>query len=329
MAPAGAQFERTLKGRDMLRHLKVARNRALLQMFHTLQRFNVDVLPRHFYSEIPDIARLRRETHWRRPYSMVGINGTDIGAQLEYLRAILPADVRTRIEAEDVYAAACTQNGEEGYGRVEADVLYGVVRTTRPRRIVQIGCGVSTAIILAAADDAGYMPELLAVDPHPTQYLQRLAAAKRIEVTARPVETLDEAPLVNLESGDLFFVDSSHTLGPAGEVSRVVLELLPRLKPGVLVHFHDIFFPYDYRNDVLDEALFFWHESALLHAFLVNNDRFKILASLSMLHHQASGELSSLVRSYVRREMVDGLGVGPGHFPSSLYLRTVQRNPGN
>lgn len=305
----------------MRRWLKAAGKRASERMFHTFQGLGLDVLPRHFYSEIPDIAKLRGSEHWRQPYSMIGVNGVDVDVQLAYVRALMTADVRARLEQGDIHAYACAENGEPGYGRVEADVLYSLIRTSRPARIVQIGCGVSTAVILAAAEEAGYAARVLAVDPFPTAYLRGLAAKGRIELLARPVEALGWEPLLALGPGDLFFVDSTHTLGPAGEVSRIILEMLPRLDTGVLAHFHDIYFPYDYPTDLLDGALFFSHESPLLHAFLVNNPRFEILASLAMLHHQRPVPLAGLVRSYEPRPMTHGLSAGRGHFPSSLYLR--------
>src|SRR5262249_22024482 len=195
------------------------------------------------------------------------------------------------------------------------------VQPLRPPRSVQIGGGVSTAVMLAAAKHAGYKPKLLAVDPFPTDYLRRLEKAGTIDLLARPVEALGWEPLLALGTNDFFFVDSTHTLGPAGEVSRIILEMLPRLDPGVVVHFHDIYFPYDYPTDILEGALFFSHESPLLHAFLVNNPRYALLASLSMLHHQRPTPLADLVASYLPRPMSFGLSAGQGHFPSSLYLR--------
>jgi hypothetical protein len=307
----------------MRRWLKTAGKRASEQVFHTFQRIGLDILPRHFYSEIPDISKLRRSQHWRLPYSMIGVNGADINTQLAFMRSVFTDDVRRELGQEDVHAEACRQNGEPGYGRVEADVLYSVVRTLRPSRIVQIGCGVSTAVILRAAERAGYRPELLAVDPFPTEYLHRMGKSGAIELVMRPVETLGWKTALPLAAGDLFFVDSTHTLGPAGEVTRIILEMLPGLQTGVLAHFHDIYFPYDYPTDILEGALFFSHESPLLHAFLANNPRFTMLASLSMLHHRRATALADLVRSYRPRPMTHGLSAGQGHFPSSLYLRVL------
>src|SRR5215472_187954 len=103
-------------------------------------------------------------------------------------------------------------------------------------------------------------------------------------------QSVDLATIDELGPDSLFFVDSTHSLGPGGEVSRIILEMLPRLKPGASVHFHDITFPYDYARDVL-ETLFFGHESVLLHAFLAFNSRFRVLAALSLLHYAAPERL--------------------------------------
>jgi hypothetical protein len=112
-------------------------------------------------------------------------------------------------------------------------------------------------------------------------------------------------------------------LGPAGEVSRIILEMLPRLKAGARVHFHDIKFPYDYDRNILDSALFFQHESVLLHAFLSYNSRFRISASLSLLHYFSPEALAQHLPNYQPAENEKGLSKGEGHFPSSAYLEVV------
>src|SRR5262249_44533245 len=151
-------FRRFRRAGLMRRWLKAAGKRASERMFHTFQGLGLDVLPRHFYSEIPDIAKLRGSEHWRQPYSMIGVNGVDVDQQLEWLARALAPDVRQRLAQDDIHAHACAENGEPGYGRVEADVLYSVVRSRRPKRVVQIGCGVSTAVMLAAGDHGGFTP---------------------------------------------------------------------------------------------------------------------------------------------------------------------------
>jgi hypothetical protein len=289
--------------------------------FETGQRFHVDILPRHFYSEIPDIRALRNTKTWRAPRSMRGISGA-VDSQFAWVDECTRA-YRTNLKRFEVYQTGVRMNGsDQGYGEVEADLLYCFVRSHRPRRIVQIGCGVSTAVCLLAARDEGYLPQITCIEPYPTAFLRRESESGRITLVARKIEDVGIGAISRLEEGDLFFVDSSHTLAPAGEVNLIILEILPRLPVGAYVHFHDIYFPYDYGTDTLSSALFFSHETALLYAFLLMNRRFEIAASLSMLHHDRVDELVRLFPDMNPREFDGGLTKKSGHFPSSIFLRT-------
>jgi Methyltransferase domain len=307
----------------MKRAVKNAVKRLMATAFAVGQRVGVDILPHHFYSEIPDLRKLRRTVHWRRPYSMTGVAGANPDEQLAFARSVVNDDLRRRIGRGNVHSMACARNGEPGYGPVEADFLFAFVAAQKPGRIVQIGCGVSTALCLMAAREAGYAPALTCVEPYPNAFLRSAAAAGDITLIDRPAETLDYGFFAGLGPGDLFFVDSSHTLGPAGEVTRIVLEMLPRLPAGVRVHFHDIWFPYDFSGDILNGELFFWHETALLHAYLAFNSRTRILVSLSMLHYARRAELAALIPTYRPREDKDGLAVSPGHYPTAIYLEVT------
>ncbi|NJK60311.1 MAG: class I SAM-dependent methyltransferase [Oscillatoriales cyanobacterium SM2_1_8] len=302
--------------------MKNAIKRLMHFCFRVGQRLGVDLLPRHFYSEIPDLRKLKRTTAWKQPYSLIGIAGADIGEQAAFVRSLVPPPLVERLARGDIHRSACEHNGVPGYGPIEADCLFAFVHTLRPPRIVQIGCGVSTAVCLMAAQEAGYTPQIVCIEPYPNVFLKSAAAAGSIRLIASPVEDLtpDEA-LAGLTGGDLFFVDSSHTLGPAGEVSRIILELLPRLPDGCFVHFHDIYFPFDYAGDILTRALFFWHESALLQAFLTLNSRFRLLAALSHLHFADQATLRDVFRNYQPSGNDQGLFTSPGHFPSSTYLK--------
>ncbi len=306
------------------RRLKDFCQLALAVLFRFGQLVGFDILPRHFYSEIPDIRKLRRADHWRKAYSMIGVLGADADEQLEFASQTVSPDLRKRIAKGGIHERACKLNGELGFGGpVEAAFLYAFVATHRPKRIVQVGCGVSTAVCIEAAKAAGFEAQITCIDPYPTQFLNAASAEGRIRLVREPVECLDYSFLAELSAGDLFFVDSTHTLGPAGEASRIVLEMLPRLRKGTLVHFHDIWFPYDYRYKILDREMFFWHESVLLHAFLTHNPRFAILASLSMLSFYRQKELSELLPVYQPPKTEHGLQVCKGHYPTSIYLKVL------
>jgi hypothetical protein len=303
-----------------IRRLKSLSKQAMRSGFELGQRLGIDILPRHFYSEIPDMRRLRSATVWKAPRTMFGIQG-GIDAQVRWVDHCT-GRYRPSLRNFQIHQNAVRMNGsDEGYGQVEADFLYCFVRSVRPKKIVQIGCGVSTAVCLIAAADEGYSPEITCIEPYPTDFLKREHAAGKLILVPRKVEEVGANCSSSVRSGDLFFVDSSHTLAPAGEVNLILLEAMPRIAAGVYVHFHDIHFPYDYSPDTLSSALFFPHETALLYAFLLMNDCFEIAASLSMLHHLRLDDLVRFFPDMRPREFDEGLTRESGHYPSSIFLR--------
>lgn len=298
---------------------------------HTLelgQRFGLNISPAHFYSETPDLRTLRTTDYWRRPWPMKGVRGTELEPQLDWLRrTVEPWIDRTRDGS--IYREACKRNGEEGFGELEGDLLYDFIRTHRPPKIIQIGCGVSTQIMLVAAEDqrhadGTYKPELVCIDPYPSPGMRDLAAKGSIRLLASPAETVPLHELTSLPPGGLFFVDSTHSTKVGGEVPRIILEVFPDLPPNVRIHFHDIHFPFDYGTWTMHhKEIFFNRESSLLLAFLTFNDRFEILASLSMLCHARCPDVQKLFPRFQPAPITQGLRTGPGDFPTSMYLRTL------
>lgn len=302
---------------------------SLRQVFELGQRVGLDVLPRHFYSSIPNIRDLRATTEWRKPMSMVGIAGVRIEDQLAFTRGACPAQVRTRLQGANIWERACNESGGVGYGPAEAEFLYCFVGSKRPKRIVQVGAGVSTAVILRAAAEFSIETEIVCVDPYPTKTLQRLAREGRVRLITEPAQKVALAMLTELGEEAMLFVDSTHAVKPGSEVNRIVLEVLPRLPIGTWVHFHDVYFPYDYPRALLTEP-FFPTESTLLHAFLVHNERYTLRVALSMLHYAASQELAALLPIYRPAANDEGLAVpeDTGHFPSSIYLEVTRQERG-
>jgi hypothetical protein len=291
-------------------------------LFVLAQRCGWDILPRYFYSSIPAIHELKQTGDWKKASSMTGVNGTDLNSQLEFLRSCCTPSLQDRIEQTSIHDYASSENDNSGgFGPIEAEVLFCYISTKRPRKIVQVGCGVSTAVILLAAKEANYKPEIVCIEPYPSNYLMRAAKNNLIELVSMPAQDVDLEVMTGINEGDLLFVDSTHSVRPGSEVNRIILEVLPRLPSGATVHFHDIFFPYDYQPSLMTN-LFFHGESTLLHAFLIGNRRYSIAVSLCMLHHGCPGELHSLFRNYAPAITDHGLWrvKGEGHLPSSAYL---------
>jgi hypothetical protein len=219
-----------------IRAAKTLAKRLLHRLFVGTQRLGLSVLPVHFYSSVPEIHDLRRRRDWMAPRSMHGISALSEGEQIAWLRAMLSA----LPAGYAAHPAAVQSNGGDGYGEIEADVLAAFIARQQPRRIVQIGCGVSTAVILDAARLAGCRPEVICIDPYPTAFLARGAADGMVELIAQKAQDVPMRRMTDLDRGDFLFVDSTHTVKPGSEVNQIILEVMPRLVPGVIVHFHDI-----------------------------------------------------------------------------------------
>ena len=305
---------------SMGKRLRAERKRGFTLLHEMALRVGLIVLPKHYYVPIPDLRALRRSRPaWARRSALRGVQ-VDLDAQLESLRELV-APFEAEFRGNAAFRAATAGAFGPGFGYIEAQALHGMVRGLKPHRIIEIGSGVSTFCMIEAArlnEAEGQRVELTCIEPYPSRWLAEAPVCllrERVEAVA--LETFDA-----LSPGDMLFVDSTHTVRTGGDVMRIVLEILPRLAPGVIVHFHDIYLPYDFQRDA-DRSLFQWMETALLHAYLIGNDGVEIVFCLSQLHYDRPEALRSVFPEYRAATDRDGLAVtgGAGHFPSSLYLR--------
>lgn len=131
---------------------------------------------------------------------------------------------------------------QDWFPRLDAAAAYAIVRTRRPRLIVEVGSGHSTRFLLRAAEDGGLDTRIVAIDPSPRAPF----ASARIEHVASPLERADPGIFERLDAGDILFIDSSHVLMPGTDVDILLNHVLPGLPSGVAVHIHDIFLPDPY-----------------------------------------------------------------------------------
>ena len=161
----------------------------------------------------------------------------------------------------------------------DAAMLRSMIHVHRPRRIVEIGSGYSTACMLDSADDAA-LPDLsiTCVEPYPQRLLSlmRPGDEERVKVHPHLVQDMPLDVYRSLEANDILFIDSTHVLKTGSDVHFELFYILPLLKPGVIVHFHDCPFPFEYPNKWIFEDNFSWNEAYALRAFLMWNTRFRI-----------------------------------------------------
>lgn len=293
-------------------------------------RFGVHILPVHYSSPLSNLLDLERTRYrWAKKSEMPGV-AADLDAQGARLRAIC-VPFQSEYSGNKIYLEAAAECYGPGFGYIEAQALHGFVRHFKPKRIVEVGGGVSTFCMARACEmnyrETGQNARLFSVEPYPSMQLKNLA---QVELIPHPVQEVPLDIFTALGQGDILFIDSSHTVKPGGDVNYLVLEVLPRLQKGTIVHFHDIFLPYDYQRDLL-QTFYHWSETSLLHAFLINNARARIVVCLSLLHYERPDLLREVFPEYRPQPDENGLvfvdprsvRVAPDHFPSSTYLEVL------
>lgn len=164
------------------------------------------------------------------------------------------------------------------YGLADAGLLYAFMRHRAPRRIIEIGSGFSSAVILDTAEHfLDEAPAMTFIEPSPDRLHSVLHRGdrERVEIVAQRVQEVDLDLFRELAATDILVIDSSHVAKTGSDVNFLYFQVLPRLAPGVLVHIHDIGFPFEYPRSWVAEGRS-WNEAYLLRALLMFNDRFRI-----------------------------------------------------
>lgn len=150
--------------------------------------------------------------------------------------------------------------------------LYSLLRILKPLKYIEIGSGNSTKVARKAILDGGFKTQITSIDPYPRASIDSLAD----KVIRQPAENLADYTFIDeLNENDILFIDNSHRCFPNSDVMICFLELVPRLKKGVIVHIHDVFLPYDYPQDMCDR--FYSEQYMLASSLLANKDKFKII----------------------------------------------------
>jgi predicted O-methyltransferase YrrM len=276
----------------------------------------IGVLPvrRHYYEPFFSARELRQPLSDERHLPGIDWNVDEQLALLEQLRyADELADLARPPPAGD---AAGTQfhfnNGAFESG--DAEYLYQIIRARKPRRIFEVGSGNSTliahrAVTMNQRETAGYACKHVCIEPYENSWLEKLD----VTVLRKKIEDVDRALFQELGAGDLLFIDSSHVIRPQGDVVVEYLEILPTLRPGVIVHIHDVFSPRDYPAEWVLENAWLWNEQYLLEAILTGNESWKIIGALNLLSHRHFDALHRVCPFLV-----------PDREPGSFYIQKLK-----
>jgi hypothetical protein len=300
--------------------------RLLREAFPHLERAGLHVLPKSYFSQVPDFAWLHaNEALWRRPAVIQGVDWKldDQVRWLEEVCAPYASEVR-----DPWYETQAPRHLGVGFGALDAMILHCFIRHARPKKIVEIGGGESTGIMAAAARlnerDGSVTTRITTIEPFASPLLAKLEG---IELVQELAQAVPESIFQVLGDGDLLFIDSTHTVKTGSEVLRLFLEVIPALPAGVHIHVHDVVLPYLYRRNLGLDSVdpFDWQESSLLLALLVNNSKLRLRFCGSAIEQERTAELRDLFPSYRPRRVDRGLwdrdDTG-GDWLLSAYLET-------
>jgi hypothetical protein len=276
------------------------RDRTLSAAEAGARRAGYELRPQHFYQPFPDVARLP-DSLWAgaHPIHGVALNLDSAAGLIREMQPYFSQFAQTDFDFD---------NGSYAWG--DADTLYGLLRHLKPGRVIELGSGASSHVIARARavnDAEGASMEFESFDPFPGWH--EMGAAPDVVTHPVAAEQISPAMLDGLGEGDVLFVDTTHTVKTGGDVTHTVLDLLPSLTPGVYVHFHDIFLPYEYPREWVMEQRRAWAEQYLLQAFLAYNTQFEVVLPVHALWRQESELMRESMPSLARLQ-----GFGPGAF---------------
>jgi predicted O-methyltransferase YrrM len=272
---------------------KYARGENYARYFSLWERHGFHVTPNHFYSPIPDTRVLCGDI-WEKASEMVGIDMNE-EKQLALLHHVFPKyrgeynafpRERTKIPHEFHY-----HNGM--FDGMDAVALYCMVRHVQPRHLIEVGSGYSTRVAAEGCRRNG-TTQLVCIEPYPDEILQK-GFPGLSELMARKVEQVGLEVFARLDDGDVLFIDTSHVVKCGGDVNYLYLEVIPRLKKGVYVHVHDIFFPKEYPREWVMRERRFWTEQYLLHAFFAFNAAFEVVFCNSYMDFKYPRDMQAIL----------------------------------
>jgi hypothetical protein len=280
-----------------------------------MERMGIHIVPNHFYEPVPDTREIP-EGFWEHPSELVGID-LDEASQLALLGEFR-RNYKTEYDqlSDPRWAPAGFSLPNRTFSSVDAEILYCMIRQFKPNAVIEIGSGNSTLLsadaILKNGRETGSVASLVAIEPYPGEILEK-GFPGLTKVIKAPVQSVPLKEFEMLRENDILFIDSSHVLKTASDVQYEYLEIVPRLKEGVIIHFHDIFLPFSYPRSWVVNELRFWNEQYVLQALLAFNRSFRILWAGNYMNHKHPLALQQAFGCYSVH----------GTVPGSFWIRRV------
>jgi predicted O-methyltransferase YrrM len=269
----------------------------------------------HFYSPIVDPADASANAARIWPEPPADVAGVDFNAasHRHVLETLFPRfypdfDYAEEGASDEELSAYYIRNSQ--FSWLDARALFVLLREWRPARIIEVGSGYSTLLMHDVAKRfLGGACSITAIEPYPRPFMKTLG----VELIEAKVQDVTPAVFQTLGRGDVLFIDSSHVSKTGSDVNHLFFEIVPRLRPGVRIHIHDIFLPADYPKDWVIGENRSWSEQYVLRALLMHSTRLRVVFGCANAYHRH------------REALVRALGVAPeaAYGGGSLWLEVV------
>jgi len=256
-------------------NIKAAYHLAKSPNFGFIERYS----PGHYHSPVPGVDDVNG-VDWDALGRSRNIPGVDLREQeqlelLDRMAAFYP-ELPFPKEQDEVHRFYLHNSW---FSYADAIVLYGMLRHFRPARVIEVGSGYSSALMLDTRDALlDKATEFTFIEPYPTRLNKLLRPADKVNSTIidKPIQEVDLKTFEALVENDILFIDTSHVVKVQSDVVHIVSNILPVLNEGVIVHFHDIYWPFDYPKDWLLAGRA-WNEAYYLRAFMQYNNAFQVI----------------------------------------------------
>lgn len=243
----------------------------------------------HYYSTIVSLneIKLRQDDIWKIPLHDK-IRGIDLQVKEQLLLIESLNKYYPDLPFPGKKIRSLRYNFENNYYSYnDGIILYSIMRHFKPKNIIEIGSGYSSAVMMDTNELFFHnRAKLTFIEPYPSErlnYLLKNTDQDKVNIIKQDVQKVSLNVFKELEIGDILFIDSTHVVKTGSDVNYILFEILPLLNTGVLIHFHDIYYPFEYPKQWVMDG-FGWNEAYFLKSFLMYNKDFKIMLFSDYMH---------------------------------------------
>lgn len=278
----------------------------------------------HFYSTLPDIEEVKRRKQQIYHSKIELQDGVDLNVsqQKEFVEILIAYSKefpfpKQKLEQYRFYLDNVSMSG------MDALALFAMLKHLSPQRVIEVGCGFSSALMLDTnTTDFDSKMDLTFIDPYAERFkkLLRPEELKTVSLIEQPVQDVSLDTFERLEANDILFIDSSHVAKTGSDVNFLFFDVLPRLCSGVVVHLHDIYWPFEYPVEWVLQGQA-WNEDYLLRSFLQYNNAFEVLLFNNYVGQRFSETLLTGLPEKLRLATPTEPPSERGSFGSSFWMR--------